>query len=147
MVTGFPNFFLLYGPGTNLGHSSILFMIESQLRWIRAALATIRDRDLGWIDVREPVQNRYDVWFARASSGTIWETGCTSWYTRNGRNTNNWPATTLGFRRRTRRFRPADVESAPRPHSTTPTASTTSSTSTASTASTASTRSDHAADR
>ena len=112
-VSGFPNFFLVYGPGTNLGHSSILFMIESQVRWIRSALATMRARDLGWIDVRPQVQDRYDLWFTRASAGTIWETGCDSWYTRDGRNTNNWPATTIGFRRRTNRFRLSDVESGP----------------------------------
>jgi hypothetical protein len=110
-VSGFPNLFLLYGPGTNLGHSSILFMIESQIAWIRSAIAAMRSHQLRWIDVRPQVQDRYDHWFTTASAGTVWETGCSSWYTRNGHNTNNWPGTTVAFRRRTRRFQLADVES------------------------------------
>jgi cation diffusion facilitator CzcD-associated flavoprotein CzcO len=114
-VSGFPNLFLLYGPGTNLGHSSILFMIESQIAWIRSALTTMRANELSWIDVRPPVQAQYDAWFTAAGAGTVWETGCSSWYTSNGRNTTNWPATTIGFRRLTRRFRPTDVHSGRRP--------------------------------
>jgi len=33
-VPGFPNFFMMYGPNTNLGHNSIIFMIECQTRYI-----------------------------------------------------------------------------------------------------------------
>ena len=113
-VAGFPNLFLLYGPGTNLGHSSIIFMIESQLAWIRAAVSRLRRWELGWIDVRPEAQARYDAGFRAASAHTVWETGCSSWYTVNGRNTNNWPGTTLSFRRRTRRLQLADVELARR---------------------------------
>jgi cation diffusion facilitator CzcD-associated flavoprotein CzcO len=112
-VPGFPNFFLLYGPGTNLGHSSIIFMIESQLAWIRSALTSMRTLGLRWIDVRPEVQSGYDARFRAASARTVWETGCTNWYLVDGKNTNNWPGTTIGFRRRTRRFRIEDVESGP----------------------------------
>jgi cation diffusion facilitator CzcD-associated flavoprotein CzcO len=113
-VSGFPNLFLLYGPGTNLGHSSIIFMIESQLAWIRSAVDRLSRSGLGWIDVRPEVQARYDAGFRAASARTVWETGCSSWYTVDGRNTNNWPGTTLSFRRRTRRLRPAEVETGSR---------------------------------
>jgi cation diffusion facilitator CzcD-associated flavoprotein CzcO len=110
-VPGFPNFFLLYGPGTGLGHTSIIFMIESQLRWIRSALTALREQGLGWVDVRPEVQTTYDARFRAASARTVWESGCSSWYTVDGKNINNWPGTTIGFRRRTRRFRIEDVES------------------------------------
>jgi cation diffusion facilitator CzcD-associated flavoprotein CzcO len=112
-VSGFPNLFLLYGPGTNLGHSSILFMIESQLNWVRDAVRSLRDLGLAWIDVRGEVQSEYDAQFRAASAKTVWETGCTSWYTVNGRNTNNWPRLTYGFHRRTRRVNVADITTAP----------------------------------
>lgn len=108
-VSGFPNLFLLYGPGTNLGHSSIIFMIESQLSWIRQAVDALRERNLASIEVRADVADRYDARFRAASARTIWETGCTSWYTVDGRNTNNWPDTTVAYRRRTRRLDPRDV--------------------------------------
>jgi cation diffusion facilitator CzcD-associated flavoprotein CzcO len=112
-VAGFPNLFLLYGPGTNLGHSSILFMIESQLTWIRSAIATLREAGPSRITVRPQAQTTYDAWFTKASAGTVWEAGCTSWYTVDGHNTNNWPATTLRFQRLTRSLRRADVEVVP----------------------------------
>jgi cation diffusion facilitator CzcD-associated flavoprotein CzcO len=113
-VSGFPNLFMLYGPGTNLGHSSIILMIEAQLTWVRSALRQMREHGLGWIDVRPEAQSAYDAEFAAAGRRTVWETGCDSWYTVNGRNVNNWPGSTLGFRRRTRRMDLADMESGAR---------------------------------
>ena len=38
-VPGFPNCYLLYGPNTNLGHNSILFMVERQINLILQAMA------------------------------------------------------------------------------------------------------------
>ena len=114
MVPGFPNFFLIYGPGTNLGHTSVLFMIESQIAWVRSALRTMRRRDLDTVEVRPEVQSRYDAWFTGASAGTVWETGCDSWYTRDGHNLNNWPGSTVRYRLRTRRFQVSDVHASRR---------------------------------
>ena len=103
-VPGFPNFFVLYGPGTNLGHSSIVFMIEAQLAWVRQAVALLRRQGGGSVEVRAEVESRYDARFRAASARTVWEAGCSSWYTVDGRNINNWPGSTLAFRRRTRRL-------------------------------------------
>jgi cation diffusion facilitator CzcD-associated flavoprotein CzcO len=103
-VPGFPNFFLLYGPGTNLGHSSIVFMIESQVAWVRDAVTALRHGRLTSIEVSPEVASRYDAQFRAASARTVWESGCSSWYTVDGRNINNWPGSTLTFRRRLRRL-------------------------------------------
>jgi cation diffusion facilitator CzcD-associated flavoprotein CzcO len=113
-VSGFPNLFLLYGPGTNLGHSSIIFMIESQLAWIRQAVAALVERDLAAVEVRPDAADRFDGQFRAASAGTVWESGCSSWYLAGGRNINNWPGSTLEYRRRTRRLDPRDVVVTPR---------------------------------
>lgn len=113
-VPGFPNLFLVYGPGTNLGHSSIIFMIESQLAWIRQAVAALAGRGLASIEVRADVADEFDARFRAASARTVWESGCTSWYTVDGRNTNNWPGSTLAYRRGTRRLDPRDVVVTPR---------------------------------
>src|SRR6266851_2301445 len=51
-VAGFPNFFMLYGPNTNLGGNSILYMLEGQIRYVAAALRALETEGLGWIDVR-----------------------------------------------------------------------------------------------
>jgi cation diffusion facilitator CzcD-associated flavoprotein CzcO len=116
VVPGFPNLFVLYGPNTNLGHNSILVMLEAQVGWVVQAVRTLRDRRLARLEVRADVAAAFDVWVQRRLRGTVFATGCHSWYlTESGRNTQNWPASTLTFRRRLRRLRLADFEAAPVP--------------------------------
>jgi hypothetical protein len=82
-VAGFPNLFLMYGPNTNLGHSSIVYMLESQAS--------------------------YNAWVDDTLRGTVWNSGgCSSWYLDSqGRNSVMWPTFTFRFRARTKTF---DVE-------------------------------------
>lgn len=108
-VAGFPNLFMLYGPNTNLGHSSIVFMLESQIRYARQAIDRLGAGDVRWIDVRERVLRASSEWVQSAIEGSAWDQGCTSWYrTASGRNTTNWPGFTLDYWRRTRSVRWAD---------------------------------------
>ena len=114
VVPGFPNLFVLYGPNTNLGHNSILVMLEAQVRWVVQAVRALRDGPLPWLEVRADVAADFDAWVQRRVRRTVFATGCHSWYlTESGRNTQNWPASTLSFRRRLRRLRPTDFESVP----------------------------------
>jgi cation diffusion facilitator CzcD-associated flavoprotein CzcO len=107
-VSGFPNLFLLVGPNTGLGHSSLLFMIESQIAYVLSALATMRARRLKVVDVRADVQNGYSARIHERLKGTVWSSGCSSWYqTRSGKNTTLWPGFTFEFRIRTRTFDPS----------------------------------------
>jgi cation diffusion facilitator CzcD-associated flavoprotein CzcO len=111
-VTGFPNFFLLYGPNTNLGHNSIIYMIESQIRYVLGAVRHLAESGAP-LDVRPEVQRRFSDWVQRRITATVWDRGCTSWYrTASGRNTTNWPDFTFAYRRRTRRFDPAAYRAA-----------------------------------
>jgi cation diffusion facilitator CzcD-associated flavoprotein CzcO len=104
-VTGFPNFFLLYGPNTNLGGNSILYMLEGQIGYALGAIRALDAGRLAWLDVRPDVQDRFTSWVNSASGSSVWETGCHSWYTTStGRNTNNWPDHTFLYRYRVRRF-------------------------------------------
>jgi cation diffusion facilitator CzcD-associated flavoprotein CzcO len=108
-VAGFPNLFLLYGPNTNLGHNSIVYMLESQIRYIGQAVRRLADGEARTLDVRPDVQRTYNEWVQQRVTETVWNRGCTSWYrTASGRNTNNWPDFTFAYRARTRRFDPAD---------------------------------------
>ncbi len=89
-VPGFPNLFLMYGPNTNLGHNSVLVMIEAQARYICQALTLIDDPD-AFIDVKEEVCAAFNADLQDRLAGTAWATGCQSWYqTADGRITNNW---------------------------------------------------------
>ena len=104
-VAGFPNFFMLYGPNTNLGGNSILYMLEGQIGYVAAALRALESEGLGWIDVRPEVQQAFNAWVTTTSRTSVWESGCHSWYTTaSGRNTNNWPDHTFLYRHRVRRF-------------------------------------------
>ena len=108
-VAGFPNLFLVYGPNLNLGHSSMIFMIEAQIGHVMAALEAMR-RGVRVFDVRPEVQERWNAEMQDRLAGSVWNTGgCSSWYLdRKGRNTVQWPGFTFSFRRRAARFDPAD---------------------------------------
>jgi cation diffusion facilitator CzcD-associated flavoprotein CzcO len=104
-VSGFPNFFILYGPSTNLGGNSIIYMLEGQINYVAAALQAQDAGELAWLDVRPDVQQAYSDWVQAASRTSVWESGCRSWYTTAaGRNINNWPDHTFRYRHRVRRF-------------------------------------------
>jgi hypothetical protein len=104
-VAGFPNLFLLVGPNTGLGHSSMVYMIESQLAYVLDAIRMMRARGLRQVSVRPDAQARYNQRLHARLARTVWASGCSSWYrTRSGKNTTLWPGFTFEFRRRTRRF-------------------------------------------
>lgn len=90
-VAGFPNFFMLYGPNTNLGAGSIIYMLERQQRYIVRCLEKLRDARLARIEVRAEAQRRFNEFLRERGRKTAFEAGCRSWYkTADGRNTNNW---------------------------------------------------------
>ncbi len=108
-VSGFPNLFLLYGPNTNLGHNSIIFMIECQVGYILQCIQELRRRGLAWLDVRRDVMDRYNAAVQRDLQKTSWSAGCTSWYkNESGKITNNWSGFTVEYWWKTRRLDPAD---------------------------------------
>jgi cation diffusion facilitator CzcD-associated flavoprotein CzcO len=112
VVPNFPNLFVLYGPNTNLGHNSIIVMLEAQIGWVVQAVEAIGRR--GVLAVRQDVADRFDAWVQERIGHTVFAGGCRSWYiNESGRNTQNWPASTLTFRRRLRRLDLADFEPAP----------------------------------
>jgi cation diffusion facilitator CzcD-associated flavoprotein CzcO len=107
-VVGFPNLFLQIGPNTGLGHTSMIVMIESQLSYILDAVRQMERRGLGAVEVRPSVQAAYNRELQRRLVGTVWNSGCQSWYLHaSGRNSSIWPGQTWEYRRRTRHFDPA----------------------------------------
>ncbi len=108
-VSGFPNFFLIVGPNTGLGHSSMVYMIESQIAYVLDALRTMRERNLKSIDVRADVQADFNRDLQEKAQRAIWSVGgCQSWYLHpSGKNVTLWPEFTFSFRYKTRKF---DVE-------------------------------------
>ena len=108
-VTGFPNLFMLYGPNTNLGHNSIIFMIEAQADYVLQALDAIAQA--GPLCVKQEVADAYNVELQKALAVTPWAGSCTSWYkTADGRILNNWPHTARAYARAVERFEVEDYE-------------------------------------
>ena len=109
-VHGFPNFFLLLGPNTGLGHNSQVFMIEVQIEHALDCIRYMRRTGAATLEVRLEVQRDYNERVQRAFAGTVWTSGgCKSWYLdERGRNTTLWPGFTWRFWQRSRRMDPAD---------------------------------------
>ena len=111
-IAGFPNLFFLLGPNTGLGHTSVVLMIEAQLHLVLAALRHMRATGIQAIEPTARAQRRWTERVDQKMAGTVWQTGCSSWYLdATGRNTTIWPGFATGFRMRLRRFRPADYRS------------------------------------
>lgn len=98
-VPAFPNFFMLYGPGTNLGHNSIIYMIESQAEFVLKRV--LRG------GTHEVTQGQFDAQQSQVEAAlqeTAFAADCNSWYkTADGKVTTNWPRRTLTYRMATRR--------------------------------------------
>jgi cation diffusion facilitator CzcD-associated flavoprotein CzcO len=111
-IAGFPNAFMLTGPNTGLGHSSMVYMIESQIAHVMEAIKAMDRHGGASIEVRQDVQEAYNDELHERLGGTVWnQGGCKSWYLdKNGRNTTLWPSFTFRFRRRARNFDAADYE-------------------------------------
>lgn len=97
-VSGFPNMFLLYGPNTNLGHNSIIFMVERAVDYLLAPMKTVL-REGGWIDAKASAQAAWDAQIQRELGTTAWAAGCDSWYKEGGRIANNWSGSTRRWAR------------------------------------------------
>lgn len=112
-VSGFPNYFVMLGPNSALGHNSQIFMIEAQARYVLSCLRTARRRRIGALDVRPSVEKAFNNWLQGRLSQSVWETGgCSSWYHHpvSGKNTALWPSSTISFWRKTHRVRLSDYE-------------------------------------
>lgn len=114
-VAGFPNLFLLIGPNTGLGHNSMVYMIESQIAYILDCLRAMEREHWQTVEVRAEDEDVFNAEIQRRMQGTVWLSGCASWYLDiHGRNTTLWPGFTFEFRRKTRRFDPRHYDAIPR---------------------------------
>ena len=108
-VPDFPNFFMLYGPNTNVGSNSIIFMLEAQAHYIVRALKYMRRRRKSYIAVRPEAMADFIAKIDRWMDGTVWLTLCNNYFrAANGRVVTQWPRSVSAFWGMTRRFKAAD---------------------------------------
>jgi len=107
-VAGFPNLFLLLGPNTGGGSTSVVLMIEAQVEYLLRVLAFMRAAGVAAVEPRPEAQQAYVAEVDARMRPTVWSSGgCASWYMdRTGRVSAIWPGFATAYRRRTRRFDP-----------------------------------------
>lgn len=99
-VSGFPNFFMLLGPNTGLGHNSVVLMIEAQVRYVINCLKLMRKRHISAMEVRAESQKHFTANLRDHMARTVWQSGgCRSWYqdTHTGENTTLWPGSVIQY--------------------------------------------------
>lgn len=111
-IAGFPNLFMVVGPNTGLGHSSMILMIEAQVHYIMQGLKALKQRGAKYTDVKKEVEKTYNDSLQLRLSKTVWQSGgCMSWYQmKNGKNVTLWPGFTFTFMNRTKQFEPDKYE-------------------------------------
>jgi hypothetical protein len=113
-VSGFPNLFMLYGPNTNLGHNSILVMIEAQVGYILDAIRQMDAQGLRRLEVKREVMDEYNRALQLDLAKSVWAADKHSWYKlADGTITNNWPHSTIRYRRLLRRADLAAYDTGP----------------------------------
>jgi cation diffusion facilitator CzcD-associated flavoprotein CzcO len=114
-VAGYPNAFFLFGPNTGLGHNSVVFMIESQIRYVLQLMDLVDRRGAEAAVVRPTVQSNFNADIQRKLSKGVWSRGgCVSWYLdSHGVNRAIWPGSTVRYWQQTRSVDPADFEFTP----------------------------------
>ena len=109
MVAGFPNYYLVTGPNTGVGSTSVIFMIEQAANFIMACILTAGRERL--IAPTAEAMAAYDREIQTALAGTVWATSCQSWYKRDdGRITALYPWDGRTFRKRHEKLAAGDFE-------------------------------------
>jgi len=109
-VSGFPNLFMLLGPNTALGHTSVVLMIEAQVEHLLNALDFMHGRGVAAVEPRPEAQASFVAAVDAGTRGSVWnQGGCTNWYLdETGRNSALWPGFTFTYRHRVERFDPSE---------------------------------------
>jgi cation diffusion facilitator CzcD-associated flavoprotein CzcO len=110
-VSGFPNWFILMGPNTGPGHTSVLVYTEAQIEHALQAIQTLRAQGLRWLDVRREAMDRYNAGIQGRMKHMVWSSGCHSWYlSPDGSNHSLYPGFAAEYVLRARRFRSSEYE-------------------------------------
>ncbi|XP_014557842.1 hypothetical protein COCVIDRAFT_96061 [Bipolaris victoriae FI3] len=102
-VPSLPNFGMFYGPNTNLGHNSIILMIEAQSRYLNALVAAVLDarnrgKRIGLVPNAQRTKVYNDELQQKLATSSFADPNCSSWYKNSeGRITNNWSGTAIDY--------------------------------------------------
>jgi cation diffusion facilitator CzcD-associated flavoprotein CzcO len=110
-VSGFPNWFILMGPNTGPGHTSVLVYTEAQISYALQAIERMRKEGLKTVDVRQDVMDRYNEGLQGRMKHMVWSSGCNSWYlSPDGSNHGLYPGFAAEYVLRARHFKPSEYD-------------------------------------
>lgn len=103
----FPNLFIVTGPNTGIGHTSAVFVIESQMLYIMKCIKLTMKGGYKSIEVRAEAEENYSRMIHSEMKKTVWETGgCNSWYkSKSGKVIAMFPGFSFSYRWLARRFK------------------------------------------
>jgi cation diffusion facilitator CzcD-associated flavoprotein CzcO len=102
-VTGFPNLNFMLGPNTGLGHSSMISIMEAQANYIMAYTQLLEQDANAYLNLKPEIQREHNSQLQTQFVGTVWASGCKSWYINSsGKNTTLYPRLLQAFRNRTK---------------------------------------------
>lgn len=108
---GFPNFFYLYGPNTNIViNGSIIYFSECEVNYVTQSLRHLLENGVRALDVKPEVHDRYNEWIDEGNAKMTWGvSSVSSWYKgASGRVAQNWPYSMLEFWEQTQEVNPED---------------------------------------
>ena len=105
---GFPNFFVVTGPNTGIGHTSAIFVIEAQMNYIMKSIAALKKAGKRTVEVTAEAEDNYTQMIHREMERTVWKSGgCHSWYqSKSGHVIAMFPGFSFTFRQMANRFDP-----------------------------------------
>ncbi len=110
-VSGYPNLNFMLGPNSGLGHNSMIAIMEAQMNYVMSYLDLLDRSGAAYLDLKPEVQRNYNTTIQQQFTGTVWASGCGSWYLNShGKNTTLFPRLVEAFRRLTLAVRPNDYE-------------------------------------
>lgn len=109
-IPDFPNFFVVTGPNTGIGHTSAIFVIESQIRYISNCIQSVIKGNKQSIEVRAEAEQKYTQMIHQEMQKTVWHTGgCNSWYkSKSGKVIAMFPGFSFTYRLLCRRLKTKD---------------------------------------
>ncbi|KAF9640073.1 putative flavin-binding protein [Lasiodiplodia theobromae] len=98
-MDGFPNFFMIFGPNTATGHSSVILATENMVNYALKFIKPVVQGDAETVEVKKEAEEDYTRDLQRSLKDTVWTSGCNSWYfnRKTGWNSTTYPYTQIWF--------------------------------------------------
>ncbi|KAF2808498.1 FAD/NAD(P)-binding domain-containing protein [Mytilinidion resinicola] len=97
-MDGFPNFFLIFGPNTATGHSSVVLASEGMVNYSINFIRKVLNGEASAVEVKHEAEMAFTKEIQNKLKKMVWTTGgCQNWYVNEGWNSTVYPYTQFDF--------------------------------------------------